>query len=95
MSSLGPLSDLFDIDKEKEPQKRMKLMVKYFKAYIKTYDKQYGYENYSDTTFINDVLYGLGVAIDPNNHQYSNGFDVWKKKLMEFLKDELSDSYMD
>lgn len=67
-------------------QKRMELMVKYLQRYLETYDKQVGYKNYEDETFINDVLYGLGVALNPEKHQYAIGFDLWKKELIEFLK---------
>ncbi len=67
--------------------KRMELMVKYLQRYLETYDKQYGYQNYTDRTFINDILYGLGVALNPENHQYADGFDRWKKELIEFLKE--------
>jgi hypothetical protein len=60
-------------------------MVQYLQQYMNTYDHQYGYENYSDFTFIEDVLYGLGVALNPKEHQFANGFDVWKKKLVEHI----------
>ena len=76
-------------DQNLSSQERMKLMVKYLQRYMETYDQQYGYENYTDTTFINDVLYGLGVAINPTEHQYAGGFDKWKMKLIELLKAEL------
>ena len=80
---------LISLNKEDSdyPLKRMELMVKYLQRYIETYDKQYGYQNYTDRTFINDILYGLGVALNPENHQYANGFDRWKKELIEFLKE--------
>lgn len=70
-------------------QKRMKLMVKYLQRYMDTYDGQYGYENYSDSTLILDLLYGLGVVLDPEEHQFADGFDKWKEKLLKFLKDDL------
>ncbi|NDB66219.1 MAG: hypothetical protein EB168_11235 [Euryarchaeota archaeon] len=76
-------------------QKRMKLMVKYLKRYIKTYDKQFGYENYTDKTLILDILYGLGVAIDPIEHRHAGGFDKWKEKLIKFLGDELPPSVLE
>ena len=60
-------------------------MVKYLQQYMETYPNQYGYENYNDFTFIDDLLYGLGVVLNPEEHRFSNGYDVWKQKLIEFL----------
>jgi hypothetical protein len=75
-----------DVNDPKYHQKRMKLMVKYLQRYMKTYDDQVGYENYTDFTLIEDVLYGLGVALNPKEHQFSTGFDVWKMKLIEHIQ---------
>lgn len=71
---------------ENYSQKRMKLMVAYLKRYIETYDKQYHYENYTDTTLIDDILYGLGVALNPDEHSFADGFYTWKKKLYTHLE---------
>ncbi len=71
------------------PEKRMRLMVEYLQRYMTTYDQQVGYENYTDHTFIEDVLYGLGVALNPKEHQFADGFDVWKKKLFEHINSTL------
>ena len=65
--------------------KRMELMVQYLKRYIDTYEDQYGYQNYSDSTLIDDILYGLGVALNPEEHQFASGFDTFKSKLIEHL----------
>lgn len=74
-----------DVEDKDYSQKRMKLMVQYLKEYIETYDKQYHYENYSDTILIDDILYGLGVALDPKAHQYADGYETWKNKLIQYL----------
>lgn len=66
-------------------QKRMELMVKYLARYMETYDKQVGYQNYNDETLVEDVLYGLGVVLNPHQHQFANGFTKWKNKLKNFL----------
>ena len=60
-------------------------MVQYLKRYIDTYDNQYHYQNYSDTILIDDILYGLGVALNPEEHQFADGFDTFKNKLIEHL----------
>jgi hypothetical protein len=66
-------------------RKRMRAMVAYLKVYIGTYDKQIGYEDYRDETLIDDVLYGLGVALDGKEHQFANGFDRFRAKLRKHL----------
>lgn len=55
------------------------------KKYINTYDKQYEYEHYSDQTFIYDILYSLGVALNPKEHKFADGFDTFKNRLIESL----------
>lgn len=55
--------------------------------YMNTYDKQFGYKEYSEECFINDVLYGLGIALDPEKYRYAGGFDLFKRKLSEFIKE--------
>jgi hypothetical protein len=52
--------------------------------YMATYDNQYGYEDYSEETFIDDVLYGLGRALD-KKYQWSPGFSKFKEKLLKHL----------
>jgi hypothetical protein len=67
-------------------QERMEKAVAYLKHYISTYDRQYGYLDYRDETLIDDILYGLGVALDERAHQFADGFDRWKGKLREHLR---------
>ena len=85
MTTLEIVEELKCSDVKSNPNKRMELMVQYLKRYIDTYDNQYGYQNYSDTTLIDDILYGLGVALNPEKHQFADGFDTFKNKLIEHL----------
>lgn len=55
--------------------------------YMNTYDKQYGYKEYSEECFINDILYGLGIALDPKKYRYADGFSLFKQKLSKFIKE--------
>ena len=66
-------------------QERVAAAVKYLKKYMKTYDKQYGYLDYSDKTIIDDILYGLGAALD-DKYKMANGFEKFKVVLREHLK---------
>ena len=72
-----------------QKQKRMKAAMESMANYMATYEEQIGSIDYSDETFIDDVLYGLGVALEPDKHRYANGFDTWKEQLRKHLqKDE-------
>ena len=66
-------------------QKRMKKAVEYLQDYMATYDKQTGYLDYADETLINDVLYGLGVALGPKRYAFAQGFRRFKKRLAKHL----------
>ena len=57
--------------------------VKYLQSYINTYPVQYNYEKYGVETFIDDIIYGLGVAIDEDEYEYASGFDSFKKRLVK------------
>lgn len=68
-----------------KPQKRMRAAVKYLQDYMRTYSEQYGYMDYTDETFIDDVLYGLGVAIDEEKFRFFKGAQAFKQRLREHL----------
>lgn len=67
-------------------QKRMIAIVKSFQEYVLTYTKQQGYANYGDETFILDMLYGIGIAIDKDKYSMAPGFDDFKKRFAAYLK---------
>ena len=62
----------------------MEEVVAKLQGYVATYHKQSGYENYPDSMLIDDVLYGLGQALD-DNYQYADGFERFKNFLREYL----------
>lgn len=61
-----------------------------FKKYVDTYDKQFKYDEYSDETIINDMLYGLGICINKEEYKFSDGFDKFKRRLIEHLTQDAS-----
>ena len=63
-------------------QQQMKEAVAYLQKYMATYDKQYGYLDYRTETLIDDVLYGLGAALNAD-YQYADGFRKFKARLVE------------
>lgn len=66
-------------------QERKRAAVESLQKYMAAYDKEYGYLDYSDTTFIDDMLYGIGRALD-KKYEFANGFDTFKGVLREHLK---------
>jgi len=63
----------------------MEDIVEKFQGYMSTYHEQHGYGEYTDETFIEDILYGMGVSIDPK-YQFANGLRDFKKVLLKHLK---------
>lgn len=53
--------------------------------YVATYDKQPGYENYFDDTYIEDILYGLGKSLD-KKFEHANGYADFKKWLIKHIE---------
>jgi hypothetical protein len=69
-------------------RKRMKLIVGRLQEYVRTYSDQAHFEDYSDTIFIDDMLYGIGLALEPLEHQCASGFDKFKAVLRQRLADK-------
>lgn len=53
------------------------------REFMNTYPNQIGYEKYSEEMFILDVLYGLGIAVNTEKYELSNGFKKFKEHLIE------------
>lgn len=66
-------------------QKRMWEIVARMQEYWNTYDTQKGYTDYLDKTFIEDALYAIGIAMEPERYKYANGFDRFKEFLRGYL----------
>lgn len=66
-------------------QKRMQRAIRFLRDYMDTYEAQSECLNYTDKMLIDDVLYALGVAFEPQLHKYANGYEAWKNKLREHL----------
>ena len=65
-------------------EKRMEEMVKQFQIYVATYSNQLLYKTYSDETFLDDMLYGIGLTFG-KEHEFASGYEIWKEKLKNFL----------
>lgn len=67
-------------------QKRIEEAVAYLQKFMATYPNQTGYLDYTDRTFLNDMLYGIGVAL--GGKVGADGFDEFKDKLRAHLAKE-------
>lgn len=70
----------------KPEEQRIVDAIAYLKEYINSYDKQRGYEKYAEVTVINDLIYGLGVALWGDDHRWHAGFQKTLVKIREVLK---------
>jgi len=66
-------------------QKRNKEVIEYLQNYINSYPEQSCYLDYIDQTIIDDMLYGLGVALYGDECKFANGYDKFKQILMNHL----------
>lgn len=71
----------------KKNQKRAKKVIESLQEYMNTYNKQVGYLDYTDDTIINDVLYGLGIALDKERYSFGKGYHLFAARLREHLKE--------
>jgi hypothetical protein len=69
----------------KARKKRMEKIVKKFQKYVATYSDQKFYKTYSDECFVNDMLYGIVIALD-KKYEFGSGFQLWLKDLKYFFK---------
>lgn len=75
---------------KRDVEKRRKLMrkrVAMLQNYVATYSEQASYDDYSDKTYVDDILYGLGISfIAPADYTGPGGYERFKQYLREHLK---------
>jgi hypothetical protein len=64
----------------------MKAAVAKLQAYMNTYTQQEGYQDYADKTYVDDVLYGLGLSLNAIDYTAADGFDRFKAYLRLHLE---------
>lgn len=64
-------------------QKRMRTIVARFQEYVRTYSDQAHYDQYRDQTFMDDMIYGIGIAMEPEKWRQGQGFDAFKAELVK------------
>ena len=69
----------------KKQREKMKAAAAYMADYVSTYSNQCEVETYSEATYIDDILYGLGVSLDKKN-EWAGGFEGFKERLRRHLR---------
>lgn len=64
-------------------QKHMIKTVKAFQEYVAFYSGQRFYQDYSDETFIHDMIYGIGIALNEKEYSWADGYEKWKERLID------------
>ena len=57
--------------------------IEYLLMYIEQYERAESINLYSKNTFIKDMLYGLGLAIDSHEYKNSDGFNKFLNEIKE------------
>lgn len=57
--------------------------------FVGTYSKQPNYTQYSNQTFLNDMLYGIGISIDEDKYFAAQGYTEFLKLLQSHINNEL------
>lgn len=70
-------------------RRQMRERVAAFQEYVRTYSDQSSYEDYSVKTFLDDMLYGIGLSMQigtPTDYTGAGGYERFKQALREHLK---------
>ena len=70
-------------------EKKHTVDLEYFKNYVETYS--YTQFQYNET-FIKDMIYGIGLAIDGDNFKMADGYKRFEEILLELLKEKEDDN---
>ena len=63
-------------------------VVHYLQEYWDSYTTQKFYHTYTIATVVDDALYAIGKAINPDKYKNTNGYRQFKKDLLERLRRE-------
>jgi hypothetical protein len=67
-------------------RKAMRVRVSQFQKYVATYHEQAHYEDYLDKTYVDDMLYGIGLSMSGlTDYSGPGGYERFKQYLREHL----------
>lgn len=83
-SRLPPFAnERINMSKTEKRRNRMRAAVKALQEFWATYDQQPCYEDYGDVTLIDDALYAIGIALDPEGYKFANGYQKFKDEILK------------
>lgn len=73
--------------RKEQRHKRMREAVAKLQAYMNAYTQQAHYEEYTDKTYVDDVLYGLGLSLSGlTDYSGPGGYERFKAYLRDHLE---------
>lgn len=66
----------------KQQRDHIEEVISYLQQYIDTYSEQEHYTSYSERIVIDDMLYGLGVALYGEKAKFANGYRWFKREVL-------------
>ena len=60
--------------------------VEYMIKYINTYKDQFGWKEYTHETFLDDMIYGIGVAMS-DQYKMAQGYEKFRADIDEYFKE--------
>ncbi|MFW5847496.1 MAG: hypothetical protein ACOCVF_01065 [bacterium] len=85
-SELIEINENMITPEEKESDEKLDFNWGYFRNYVATYSPTEHAGNHTNV-ILHDMIYGLGVAVNPTEYRWGKGYKCFKKWLIEFLKD--------
>lgn len=77
--------------RKEQRQKRMREAVAKLQAYMSSYSEQAHYEDYTDKTYVDDILYGLGLSLSGlSDFSGPGGYSRFKAYLQDHLDGRVS-----
>ena len=76
---------LHKVEIQKQKAKKITDMASSLTEYWSTYNVQPNADSFTETTFLDDALYGIGIAMN-RRYEGAEGYDEFKKVLIEHLK---------
>ena len=60
--------------------------VGFLTGYMLTYPEQPSYKDYMITTFLDDMLYGIGVSVCPDEYTGADGYEHFKVAIVNYIE---------
>jgi len=71
---------------DQERKDKVEKIVADLQEYVKTYSNGVYYKSYTDETIIDDILYGLGIALDREQYEMHSGYQKFKRRIAKHIE---------